>query len=78
MVNSSLSKRNVGSNLNTSSHHNIGYVNLNSSLNNLVDSNSSNRIMTDNPYTRNEMCYNKKTGEEFICPKPYDYKPPLN
>lgn len=78
MVNSSLSKRNVGSNLNTSSHYKMDYMNLNSSLNNLVDANSSNRLMNDNPYSRNEMCYNGKTGEEFVCPKPYDYKPSMN
>jgi hypothetical protein len=80
LVNSAISQRNVGSNLNTSPHNNIGYINLNSSLNNLLDSNSlsNNRLIQDNPYTGQQICYDAKTGQEIRCPQPYDYKPPMS
>lgn len=80
LVNSVISQRNVGSNLNTSPHHNIGYMNLNSSLNNLLDSNSlsNNRLIQDNPYTGQQICYDAKTGQEIRCPRPYDYKPSMS
>lgn len=80
LVNSAISQRNIGSNLNTSAHHNIGYMNLNSSLNNLLDSNSlsNNRLIQDNPYTGQQICYDGKSGQEITCPQPYDYKPSMN
>lgn len=80
LVNSAISQRNVGSNLNTSAHHNIGYLNLNSSLSNLLDTNSlsNNRLIQDNPYTGQQICYDAKTGQEIRCPHPYDYKPSMS
>jgi hypothetical protein len=80
LVNSAISQRNVGSNLNTSAHYDIGYLNLNSALSNLLDSNSlsNNRLIQDNPYTGQQICHDAKTGEEIRCPKPYDYKPSMS
>ena len=76
IVSNHMNNRNIGSNLNTSPHSNIQYTNLDSSLTNLVNANSNNRIMNDNPYIQNGSCTNSQ-GQQMQCPKPYDYKPPL-
>lgn len=77
IVSNHMNNRNIGSNLNTSPHSNIQYTNLDSSLTNLANANSSNRIMTDNPYTQYGSCTNSY-GQQMQCPKPYDYRPPLS
>lgn len=77
IVSNHMNNRNIGSNLNTSPHSNIQYTNLDSSLTNLANANSSNRIMNDNPYIQNVSCSNSQ-GQQMQCPKPYDYKPPLS
>ena len=68
-----MNNRNIGSNLNTSPHSDIQYTNLDSSLTNLANANSSNRIMNDNPYIQNGSCTNSQ-GQQMQCPKPYDYR----
>ena len=77
IVSNHMNNRNIGSNLNTSPHSNIQYTNLDSSLTNLANANSSNRIMNDNPYIQNGSCTNSQ-GQQMQCPKPYDYRPPLS
>ena len=77
IVSNHMNNRNIGSNLNTSPHSNIQYTNLDSSLTNLANANSSNRIMNDNPYIQNGSCTNSQ-GQQIQCPKPYDYRPPLS
>jgi hypothetical protein len=77
IVSNHMNNRNIGSNLNTSPHSNIQYTNLDSSLTNLANANSSNRIVNDNPYIQNGSCTNSQ-GQQMQCPKPYDYRPPLS
>lgn len=74
---SSTDNRNIGSNLNTTQHDNIGYINLDSKISNLVNANSNNRLINDNPFTGQQMCYNNTNGLPINCPRPYDYKPPM-
>lgn len=80
LVNCKNSERNVGSNLNTSAHDNIGFMNLNSKLSNLITSNfiSNNRLIQDSLYTGQQMCHNATTGQEIRCPTSYDYKPSMS
>lgn len=74
IINEHINNRNVGSNLNTSPHSNVQYTNLDSSLTNLANVNSQNKIIDDNPYLQNA---NNSNTQQNSIPKPYDYRPPL-
>ena len=77
IVSNHMNNRNIGSNLTTSPHTNIQYTNLDSSLTNLAQANSNNRIINDNPFIQNGSCINSQ-GQQISCPEPYDYRPPLS
>ena len=65
---------NIGSNLNNSPH---AYMNLNSSTLNLADANSNHNLINDNPFSGQQPCYDKVTGNITSCPDLYYYKPPM-
>ena len=70
---------NVGSNLNSSPHHqnNLANANLNSSLNNSSDANSPNRLINDNPYTGQQPSHNN-SSDDTNDPRGYEFKPRMN
>ena len=74
LLNPKMNVGNVGSNLNSSPH---SYMNLNSSTLNLADANSNHNLINDNPFSGQQPCYDKKTGNTISCPELYYYKPPM-
>ena len=74
LLNPKINVGNVGSNLNSSPH---AYMNLNSSSLNLANANSNHNLINDNPFSGQQPCYDKKTGNIIPCPESYYYKPPM-
>ena len=77
LINSSLNKLNIGTN-NLKPKYDVGYVNLDSNVNNYVNPNYTHRIINDNPYIGQQLCINSSTGLYDNCPQSYYNKPSMN
>ena len=77
LINSSLNKLNIGTN-NLKPKYDVGYVNLDSNVNNYVNPNYTHRIINDSPYIGQQLCINSSTGLYDNCPQSYYNKPSMN